>query len=102
MSDKPIRYTHSEVARVFADHYRETFKAIRTNRNTIEVWAKAVNRTDFELDVKRYHLRRMIRAYLDYLFTYSPEPKPLQLQSSNFLNCVMREVMGFIYTSEGL
>jgi hypothetical protein len=97
----PIRLTHADVARAFADRYRSNFNVFRPYSNSIEVWVKGDDRTDFEHDVKRYHLRRSIRAYLDWLFTTTPEPKPLKLKGTNFLTCVMREAIVYLYDPEG-
>jgi hypothetical protein len=98
----PVRLTHADVAHAFVDRYRENFKAIRTNRNTIEVWVKGADREDFIEDVKRYHLRRVLRTYLDWVFDCWPEPKPLKLRNANFLNCALREIVSLLYAPEGL
>jgi hypothetical protein len=66
--------THSEIAHAFAEQYRKNFKVIPTRRNTLEVFVKGDGRQFLETDVKKYHLRRILRAYLDFLFNASPEP----------------------------
>lgn len=98
----PVRLTHADIAHAFVDRYRENFKAILTNRNTIEVWVKGADRTDFIQDVQRYHLRRILRAYLDWVFDSWVEPKPLKLHNASFLNSVLREVVCLLYVPEGL
>src|SRR5690242_11452107 len=94
--------THAEIAHAFVDIYGNNFKAFRTYRNTIEVWAKVDGRRDLVQDVKRYYLHRSIRSYLDWIFEQSPEPKPLKLQSHGFLAGVMREVIALLYVPEGI
>lgn len=94
--------THAELAEAFVDRYRKNFKAIRNHRHAIEVWVKGDDREHFELDVKRYHLHRILRAYLDWIFNQSPEPKPAKLKSHGFLVSVMREAVTLLYEPEGI
>ena len=94
--------THAGIAHAFVEHYRENFKVIRTRRKAMAVLIKGDDRQFFEMDVKKYHLRRAIRAYLDWLFDRSPEPKPLALQDHGFATDVMREIEVLLYEPEAV
>src|SRR5215467_1443016 len=98
----PIRLTHADVARAFVEQYRPNFKVIRTVRNTIEVWVREKDGYDFAEDVKRYHLRRILRLWLNWVFEHWSEPKPTKLLSTNFLNCVLCEAVSLLYDPERL
>lgn len=95
-------FTHAGIAHAFAKHYRKNFKVIRTRRNVMAVLVKGDDRQYFEPDVKKYHLRRVVRTYLDWLFDHSPEPKPLALQNHRFLTDVVRELEVLLYDPEGI